>query len=656
MNNKFKDIYEILKKDKRLISEDGNLLKNKLYTLAMNMDETLLQILVSHDITRDLFFKKIDDILVFDKVKFSWLIDSKDFLPDSYTAFKNKIMLTDDMGNSIKNSSDVVLSFPFKDCVLEADSTKDKEEREEVFLNEVLMKKEIDTLLAPKVFTNTKKYSLNGGEDIQNLNNDDNLIIKGNNLLVLHSLIPRYKGKIKCMYWDILYNTNNDNVPYNDSFKHASWLTMMKNRLEVAKELLSEDGVIFIQLDDNEQAYLTVLCDELFGRENRINIICVNMSNVSGKKIKHAMEGKRFPKTKEYILVYAKSKAKLELDIPKLPKNKWDNEYNKIIPQWSMEDYELMNSNNIDLANKKIQNYKLLSLVEYCKENNIKLNDEWKLKNSYRIFATKPNDSLLKKYKNSKFNNDLEFVYNESKNIKLIFTDFNKETETARIELASALINNTVYTSDNWIDICTTGGTSLEGNVKLNNGKKPERLIERIIKCSTKEGDIVLDAYLGSGTTASVCHKMNRKYIGIEQLNSHFDISTKRLQNVIGGDKTGISKSQDWNGGGSFISCELKTLGQEFVEKLNSCDENELNRLYIDLKNNEFITYRVDINKLEQNQEGFNSLTEDEKRKFLIQVIDKNLLYVNYSEIDDESYNISEEDKLFNRSFYKKEI
>ena len=244
MNNKFKDIYKILKKDKRLVSEDGNLLKNKLYTLAMSMDETLLEILVSHDITKDLFFKRVNNVLVFDKVKFSWVIDSKDFLPDSYTAFKNKIMLTDDKGNSIKNSSDVVLSFPFKDCILEADSTKEKEERDEIFLNETLMKKEIDTLLAPKVFTNAKKYSLNGGEDIQNLNNDDNLIIKGNNLLVLHSLIPRYKGKIKCMYWDILYNTNNDNVPYNDSFKHASWLTMMKNRLEVAKELLSEDGEI----------------------------------------------------------------------------------------------------------------------------------------------------------------------------------------------------------------------------------------------------------------------------------------------------------------------------------------------------------------------------------------------------------------------------
>src|SRR5699024_5129088 len=116
--------------------------------------------------TKDLFFKEIDNILVFDKIKFSWIINSKDFLPDSYTAFKNKIMLTDEYGNSIKNSSNVVLSFPFKDCVLEADSTKETDKRNEIFFNETLMKREIDTLLAPKVFTNAKRYSLDGVEDI----------------------------------------------------------------------------------------------------------------------------------------------------------------------------------------------------------------------------------------------------------------------------------------------------------------------------------------------------------------------------------------------------------------------------------------------------------------------------------------------------------
>lgn len=661
MNNKFKDIYEILKKDRRLVSEDGNLLKNRLCTLAMSMDETLLEILVSHDITKDLFFKSVNNVLVFDKVKFSWVIDSKDFLPDSYTAFKNKIMLTDDKGNSIKNSSDVVLSFPFKDCILEADSTKEKEEREEVFLNEILMKKEIDTLLAPKVFTNAKKCSLNNKEDICDLSDDDNLIIKGNNLLALYSLIPRYKGRIKCMYWDILYNTDNDEVPYNDSFKHSSWLTMMKNRLEVAKTLLSNDGLIFLQCDDNEMAYLKVLCDEVFERQNCVNTICVKMSDLSGPKMAHIE--KKFPKIKEYILIY--KKKDVLLNPIKVTKKEWDNEYKTFFLNLTEDDYNNIKNNSFDECgmeefNKKVTDESVISLTDAFRLFKIKKSEEldFCIKNSYRI-ARSSNSSSIKKYLDANFT-DLSkkqkaLMVNYNGQCILCKMDYDKKSKDPRVQyvFAKDTINSSV--GDIWYDI-NTSGLHAEGGVKLSNGKKPEKLIQRIIECSTKEGDIVLDAFLGSGTTASVAHKMNRRYIGIEQLSSHMDLALKRLDKVIEGEQTGVSKDIKWSGGGSFVYCELKSLSQEFVDKIFSCSNDDLNKLYNELKNNEFVTYRVNINKLEENQEEFNYLTEEEKRKFLIQVIDKNLLYVNYSEIDDESYNISEEDKKFNHSFYKKEV
>ena len=131
------------------------------------------------------------------------------------------------------------------------DSTEETEKRKEVFFNETLMKKEKDTLLSPKIFTNVKRLNRDGEEATIDMQKD-NLIIKGNNLLSMYSLVPRYKGKIKCMYWDVLYNKEKDYVPYNDSFKHTSWLTMMKNRLEVAHKLLRNDGSIWIQCDDNE--------------------------------------------------------------------------------------------------------------------------------------------------------------------------------------------------------------------------------------------------------------------------------------------------------------------------------------------------------------------------------------------------------------------
>ena len=165
---------------------------------------------------------------------------------------------------------------------------------------------------------------------------DDNLIIKGNNLLVLHTLYPKYKGKIKLMYWDILYNTNNDKVPYNDSFKHSSWLTMMKNRLEIAQKLLSEDGCIFIQCDDNEQAYLKVLCDEIFGRENFVNCVAVKMSEATGVKMSHA--DKRFPKLKEYLLFYKKEGFKGFYDIDKYMVKEWDKENNIFLENFGESD------------------------------------------------------------------------------------------------------------------------------------------------------------------------------------------------------------------------------------------------------------------------------------------------------------------------------
>ena len=205
---------------------------------------------------------------------------------------------------------------------------------------------------------------------------------------------------------------------------------------------------------------------------------------------------------------------------------------------------------------------------------------------------------------------------------------------------------------DLWIDIKTTR-VDKEGNVLLKNGKKPESLIKRIIELCTNEGDIVLDAYLGSGTTAAVAHKMNRQYIGIEQLDSHIDKSLQRMKNVINGDQTGISKDVNWQGGGSFVYCELKKLSQLFIDKVNKASGEELISIYEELKDNQFVSYRVDINKVENNKKGFLALTEDKKRKLLIDIIDKNMLYVNYCDIEDEAYNVSQNDKLFNNSFYK---
>ena len=209
---------------------------------------------------------------------------------------------------------EVVLNWPFKDCVLEGGMIKENKKREEVFFNNILGRNEIDRLEESKVFVNWKRYTSKGEESFTEFNKNeakaikDNLVIKGNNLLALNCLKQVFAGRIKVIYIDPPYNTGEDGFGYNDNFNHSTWLTFMKNRLELAIDLLAEDGLIFIQINDIEQDYLKVLCDEIFTRENFQTTICVQMSHLSGVKMAH--KEKKIPKIKEYVLFYSKAPVK----------------------------------------------------------------------------------------------------------------------------------------------------------------------------------------------------------------------------------------------------------------------------------------------------------------------------------------------------------
>ncbi|WHL49339.1 site-specific DNA-methyltransferase [Mycoplasmopsis bovis] len=230
--NLFKHIELLLKTNSRYLSEDDKLLKAKIYEDAMRMDKQLIKILISDDLVKDVFFINVDGVLVFDKHKFAKFIDSKEFLENSYTSYANKIGLTSG-DEFISRSSAVVLDFPFKDCYLGGGATKDDQKRQEIFFNELIANDEVRQMLSPKVLGSAIKYSKNGIEEINQFDENDNLIIKGNNLIALASLLKRYEGKVKCIYIDPPYNTGNDSFNYNDKFNHSSWLVFMKNRLEL---------------------------------------------------------------------------------------------------------------------------------------------------------------------------------------------------------------------------------------------------------------------------------------------------------------------------------------------------------------------------------------------------------------------------------------
>ncbi|RVZ56091.1 site-specific DNA-methyltransferase, partial [Helicobacter pylori] len=269
--------------------------KERLVTLILTADEKLLIFMLEHENANDYknaFFKMIANTLVFnEKALLECLekyLEIKE-LDRSFTRFKNKIGLYS-QGRPIKSSELVVLNFPFKDNVLLGNAKDNSTKSNELFYHEILHKNEIDTLLKKKALC---RFKMHGEGDLESTLKDKNTnyLIKGNNLIALHSLKKKFAKQVKCIYIDPPYNTGNDSFNYNDNFNHSSWLVFMKNRLEVAREFLSDDGVIFVQCDDNEQAYLKVLMDEIFGRENFVASLHVELSATQGMKVASAKKG-----------------------------------------------------------------------------------------------------------------------------------------------------------------------------------------------------------------------------------------------------------------------------------------------------------------------------------------------------------------------------
>ena len=302
----FQELEELLRPHSQYTSEDGVMLKNSIVEASLQLRPDLLKLILSNEKLKANFFTEVENLLVFDKVRFQKFVMNKRFLPDSYTSFKNKIGLTTDEGDFLAESREVVLSWPYKDCVLEGGQTKEDAKRNEVFWNEILAPDEINRLTEPKVLTNFKKFDADGEHNVESISKADNLIIKGNNLLALHSLKKTYAGQVKLIYIDPPYNTDSVGFNYNDSFNHSAWLTFMRNRLEIAQQLLSENGTIWISIDSNESHYLKVIADEVFRRENFIEEVIWQRA-YSPVNLK-----KTFSRSHDYILIYAKNLTTLD--------------------------------------------------------------------------------------------------------------------------------------------------------------------------------------------------------------------------------------------------------------------------------------------------------------------------------------------------------
>lgn len=630
--NIFDKISNLLRTNKRYVSEEGELLKATVYSDIMTMNKELLSLLLSDGKIKEKFFVNIDGTLVFDKQKFAWVIDSKEFLPDSYTSYTNKIGLTSD-GDFISNKRDVVLDFPYKDCVLEGGQTKDDQKRKEIFYNETLAGDEISRMLDPKILTNARRYSKDGVQENITLNDEDNLIIKGNNLIVLSCLLKRYEGDIKCIYIDPPYNTKNDSFNYNDSFNHSTWLTFMKNRLELALKILDEKGVIFVQCDDNEQAYLKVIMDDLFGRDNYVSTIVRKTRSSATTKSDAEIE-----KLEDYILVYFKNKS--------------ISKFNKFIvgsKEYPYKDtrgkyYTVLLQDNGPNGTRKARPNLYYPIYMNKQDGTFSLENKH---DSIEILPKKhKNDDGTWMWSKDKFLKDYKDL--EYRNGKIYIKHYYDKKED----------QNKYRRLRNWIDDCL----NLKGTKTLNSifekkgvfsNPKPEELLEKLVYISTKKNDLILDFHLGSGTTAAVAHKMGRRYIGVEQMDYIENVTVERMKKVIEGEQGGISKKVNWQGGGSFVYCELLENGNSLIKMIQSATESTISKIKGQVYKDERIVPHITEEELKKVDDEFNKLNLEEKKRALIRIIDKNKLYVNYSDIDNEEFNISEYDKKFTRSFYE---
>ena len=412
----------------------------------------------------------------------------------------------------------------------------------------------------------------------------ENMLIHGDNLIALQALQQDFSGVIKCIYIDPPYNTGSAFEYYDDNLEHSIWLSLMKQRLILLRELLSEEGTIWIQIDDEEQAYLKVLCDEIFGRGNFVNMISVNMKNIAGAS--GGGEDKRLKKNCEYILIYAKNYSLLPLfngpyvytEMSELIQQYLDEgkswKYTSVLTNPGEKEYI---GSTVDGAGDEIKIFRRVG-VETMSINQVAKRDGLSTKEAYKkyginVFRTTNAQTSIRtriiEYRKENNIHDqylsIEYTPKTGKNKGKVYEQFYKDDgcnlfvwlrDTSEIidgELYKKDLQGTYWDMNAWMKNLTK-----EGSVEFGNGKKPEQLIRQIFEMTTAPGDWVLDSFLGSGTTAAVASKMGRNWIGIELGEHAYSHCKVRLDRIVKGeDSGGITKAVDWQGGGGYHFYEL---------------------------------------------------------------------------------------------------
>lgn len=637
--NLYHELEQLLRMNSRYCMDDGRLLKNQIVEDALSIQPLLVKELLGNEKMKKVFFTDVEGVMVFDKIKFQRFVSDTQFLGGSYTMFKNKIGLANENGRFVSESREVVLSWPYKDCMLEGGQTKEDAKRNEVFWNETLAPDEVNRLTEPKVFSNFKRYDKEGEHQVDHLSDNDDLIIKGNNLLALHSLKKKYAGQVKLIYIDPPYyfrkKLSTDTFKYNSNFHLSTWLTFMRDRLECAKHLLAPSGTIWIHMGDEGMHYLKLVADQVFG-----------INHFIGTLPRRTRNGKsdvpfNFSQDFDWLLVYTNVEESQAVMGRAVERKYYTTEDYPGKP-WRLADLtkqttakERENSFFTMVDPKTGKEYPPSEKRTWCIT---KETFDSHYKRGYIVF---PDDydflKITKPYSR-------KFKYEDEANGKLssIISDCQIQQ----------FLKSLLYDCKN--EIGNNEINDLFGRDEFDYAK-PENLIKIIMEAVTNEGDLVMDFFSGSGTTVAVAHKLGRKYIGCEQIDHQIELTVNRLNEVICGEQGGVSKSIGWQGGGSFVYCELSKANGKFADEIENAETTgQLMDIWNRMKATDYLNYKVDVKEVDANVADFEGLNLDYQKRFLIECLDKNLLYVPLSDIDSNEYGVTDEDKRLTREFYHK--
>jgi adenine-specific DNA-methyltransferase len=627
---------------------------------ADKIDKKLIALLAGNKELKSKFFTKINDIYVFNINDFKFFIDENK-IDNSYTKYAIKIGLSE--GNELlENRNEVVLDFPFKDCVLEGGQSTEEgmdesfeynkkegrynqsqSKRKEIFFNQVLAQDEIDRLLDKKALVGWRRFTkVSGkkGEPVKKIKRDknglikENLIIKGNNLLALHSLRSEYLGKIKLIYIDPPYNTggNGDTFLYNNNFKHSTWLTFMKNRVEIAKELLSKDGAMIIAIDENEQSYLGVLIDELFKEyENHCVTIVHNPRGIQGANFSYTHEYAFFIFPRGAKTIKNRKISEEEISFSNL--RNWGGESERSSAKNCF--YPIL----IDKCTKRVVDF-----GDVCNDNihpkaNIHKGDFVEV---YPI----DKEGVERKWR---------YARQSVEEVKGLL-DVSEKNGVYDIKIGKDFGKYRTVWVDKRYDSNEYGTKLVKDLVPDSNFSFPKSLynvydaIYAVVQ--DDKNAIVLDYHAGSGTTGHAVldlnkDKGNRRFILIEQMDYIQTVTIPRIKEVLK-----INKSTD-----DFIYLELAKWNEKAKEEINKAKKLEdLEKLLGDLYEKYFLNYNVKIKEFKEKivkEKQFRELSLAQQKEMFFAMLDLNQMYIQESEMSDKKFGISSESQKLTKDFYK---